>query len=94
MSFGQVAGKASENSHGLEVQKYFDSGEAVSQGSISAVVAHVQVDLDTEQIILRKITTALTEEVQFNDGCITTLNLGEYKLPNCPRGISPRPWKI
>lgn len=109
MSFGQVAGKASENGQGLEVQKYFNSGEAPSQGSISAVVAHVQVDLDTGQITLRKITTAhdvgtvlnplthqgqiegsiiqgvgftLTEEMQFNDGCITTLNLGEYKLPN------------
>jgi CO/xanthine dehydrogenase Mo-binding subunit len=109
VSLGQISTKAAQREQRIEVQKYFNSGEAPNEGSISAVVAHVQVDIDTGEITVRKIITAhdvgtvlnplthqgqidgsiiqgfgftLTEEMQSSDGHITTLNLGEYKLPN------------
>jgi CO/xanthine dehydrogenase Mo-binding subunit len=109
VSLGQISTKAAQREQRIEVQKYFNSGEAPNEGSISAVVAHVQVDIETGEITVRKIITAhdvgtvlnplthqgqidgsiiqgfgftLTEEMQSSDGHITTLNLGEYKLPN------------
>lgn len=83
-------------------------GNPVEVTSFCAQVAEVEVDPDTGQVQLRKLTTALdvgtilnplthqgqieggvvqgigqalTEHLQVQDGAVTTLHLGDYKLP-------------
>ncbi|ETX06569.1 MAG: hypothetical protein ETSY2_16325 [Candidatus Entotheonella gemina] len=82
--------------------------DPVDVTSFCAQVAEVEVDADTGQVTLRKLTTAhdvgtilnplthqgqieggvaqgvghaLTEHLMIQDGAVTNLNLGEYKLP-------------
>jgi carbon-monoxide dehydrogenase large subunit len=109
VSVAQLATAAAAEGQTIEVQSYFNAKQTPAEGSVSATVAQVEVDVETGSVRVLKITTAhdvgtvlnplthqgqidgsivqglgfaLTEEMQSEAGNITTLNLGEYKLPN------------
>jgi CO/xanthine dehydrogenase Mo-binding subunit len=109
ISIAQLAAGAAREGKTIEVQSYFSAKQTPAEGSVSAAVAQVKVDVETGSVRVLKVTTAhdvgtvlnplthqgqidgsivqgvgfaLTEEMQSEAGNITTLNLGEYKLPN------------
>ncbi len=58
ISFGQLAGTAAACGESIEVQSYFEATETPTEGVFAALVAEVEVDGETGQIRLRKLTTA------------------------------------
>ncbi len=58
ISFGRLAGAVAKQGQSIEVQSYFEATESPAEGVFSALVAEVEVDGETGQIRLRKLTTA------------------------------------
>ena len=58
LSLGQLATAAAAKGPSIEVQSYFEATETPAEGVFAALVAEVEVDGETGQIRLRKLTTA------------------------------------
>lgn len=58
ISFGRLAAGAAAQGQTIEAQTYFEATESPAEGVFSALVAEVEVDAETGQIRLRKLTTA------------------------------------
>jgi CO/xanthine dehydrogenase Mo-binding subunit len=96
LSLAEVARAAAAKNQRLEVQSYHAETETPPEGVFAACIAEVYVDVTTGQIHLRKLDTihdvatilnpvghqGQIEEMVMEDGRVTTLNLGEYKIPN------------
>ncbi len=58
LSLGQVAKAGAAQGRSLEVQSYFNATDVPAEGVFSALVAEVEVDVETGQVHLLKLTTA------------------------------------
>ena len=105
MTFAEIAGVKGSSIRG---EGHYNDTTMGPEASMCAQVAEVEVDPETGQVELRKVTAALNtgtiinplmhqgqidgaivmgvgyalmEDVQFDDGKVTTANLGDYKIP-------------
>ena len=99
---------ARANGSAIKGEGHYNNTTMGPEASMCAEVAEVEVDPETGQVALRKVTAALNtgtvinplmhqgqidgaivmgvgyalmEDVQFDDGKVTTANLGDYKIP-------------
>lgn len=106
MTFAELARAKGSSIRG---EGHYNDTTMGPEASMCAEVAEVEVDPETGQVELRKVTAALNtgtiinplmhqgqiegavimgvgyalmEDVQFDDGKVTTANLGDYKLPS------------